>query len=161
MNTVEELFQEHRVRDLGPLPAPRLAVNATVHHAIQMLVRARRGAVVILDALEPIGIFTERDVIYRLGDGLFAGQENHRHTPIREVMTHPVVTVSRNATIAEAIQKMHQEQHRHLVVTDERGELRGLLTSSDLVQFLTDQFPEATVHLPPQLRQQFHHPEGA
>lgn len=161
MATIHELFTQHCVRDLGPLPAPRLAVNTTVHHALQMLVRARRGAVVILDEMTPIGIFTERDVVYRLADGLFAARQNRRHTPIREVMSNPVVTVRRDTPLNEAFDMMARGQFRHLVVVGRSGELRGLLTTADLLQFTTDQFPEQTVHLPPQLRQTYHHPEGA
>ena len=44
---------------------------------------------------------------------------------------------------------------------DNPEKLKGLLTTSDIVQFLTDQFPEDTVNLPPRLRQQYHSPDGA
>ena len=47
------------------------------------------------------------------------------------------------------------------VVVDRAGQLRGLLTTSDIIQFLTDQFPEDTVNLPPRLRQQYRSPGGA
>ncbi len=56
---------------------------------------------------------------------------------------------------------MVEHGYRHLVVVDRDGELKGLLTSNDLVQYLTDQFPEETVNLPPRLRQQYLSPEGA
>ena len=44
---------------------------------------------------------------------------------------------------------------------DREGDLKGLLTSNDLIQYLTDQFPEETVNLPPRLRQRYRSPEGA
>ena len=161
VSAVTELFEKNLVRDLGPLPAPRLAVNATVHHAVQMLTRARRGAVVVLDDNHPIGIFTERDIVYRLGGGLFNAHGQGRHTPLREVMSQPLATVRRDAPLSAAMALMVEKDFRHVVVVDEAGELRGLLTTADLLQFLTDQFPEDTVHLPPRLRQQYHRPEGA
>ncbi len=161
VNAVRELLDKNLVRDLGPLPAPRLAVNATVHHAVQMLTRARRGAVVVLDGVTPVGIFTERDIIYRLADGELAARGQRRHIPLREVMSQHPVTVGRDATLSQAITTMVQRDFRHLVVVGDEGELRGLLTTADIVQFMTDQFPEETVHLPPRLRQQYHRPEGA
>ena len=161
MNPVQDLLRETRVLDLGPLPAPRLAPNVTVHQALQFLVRGRRGAIVIVDGMRPTGIFTERDVVYRFGKGVFTSIEQRRRTPIGEVMSAGPVTVRRQATLREAIDAMNSKQHRHQVVVDKKGELRGLLTTNDIVQYLTDQFPEDTVNLPPHLHQQYHSIEGA
>ena len=75
MSTIKELIQESRVLDLGPLPAPRLAPNVTVHQALQFLGRGRRGALVAVDGLRPVGIFTERDLVYRLPEGLLTSKD--------------------------------------------------------------------------------------
>jgi len=56
---------------------------------------------------------------------------------------------------------MVSHHHRHLVVVDRDGDLKGLLTTNDIVQFLTDQFPEETINLPPRLHQKYETPEGA
>ena len=82
-------------------------------------------------------------------------------TPLSEVMSRPPVTIERNASLRSAIETMVEHGYRHLVVVDRAGELKGLLTSNDLVQYLTDQFPEETVNLPPRLHQQYRTPEGA
>jgi len=161
MDTIHDALRQSRVLDLGPLPAPRLAPVATVQQALQQLVRARRGAIVVVEGLRPVGIFTERDVVFRIPTELFTSRERRQHTALREVMTGPPVTVRRQVKLAEAVETMARLEHRHLVVVDRQGELRGLLTTSDIVQFLTDQFPEETMNLPPHLRQQFHSPDGA
>lgn len=161
MDTIHHVLQQSRLLDLGPLPAPRLAPVATVQQALQFLVRGRRGAIVAVEEMRPVGIFTERDVVCRLPTGLFTSRDERRNTPLQEVMSRPPITVRRQATLAEAVQMMAKRQHRHLVVVDRNGDLKGLLTTADIVQFLTDQFPEETVNLPPRLRQQFHSPEGA
>lgn len=161
MLTLHDLIRQSRVLDLGPLPAPRLPANVTVQQALQFLARGRRGAIVIVDGLRPTGIFTERDVLCRLTEGLFTSQEERRRTAIREVMSQPPVTVRRQVTLAEALETMDRLQHRHLVVVDRQGDLKGLLTTNDIVQFLTDQFPEDTVNLPPRLRQHYPKSEGA
>ena len=161
MNRLRDLIRDNLVLDLGPLPAPRLAPNATVHQALQFLLRGRRGAVVAVEGTRPVGIFTERDVLFRVPEGLFASRERIRRAPVDEVMSRPPVTVRRQATLFDAIQAMVRHECRHLVVIDRTGDLRGLLTSSDIVQYLTDQFPEETLNLPPRLHQQYHSPEGA
>ncbi len=161
MSTVRELIEESRVLDLGPLPAPRLAPNVTVHQAMQFLGRGRRGALVVVDGMRPVGIFTERDLVYRLPDGLLTSEAARRRTALREVMSTPVATIRRKASLREAIEAMDRGGYRHLVVVDGDERLQGLLTSSDLVQFLTDQFPEDAINLPPRLRQQYDTRGGA
>lgn len=161
MNTLSELIRQDRVMDLGPLPAPRLAPNATVHQALQFLTRGRRGAIVVVEGLRPVGIFTERDVLVRLGEDLSESREEQMRSALRDVMSQPVVTVRRQDSLHAAIEKMVDKRIRHLVVVDRHGDLQGLLTTNDLVQFLTDQFPEDTLNLPPRLHQQYTSREGA
>ena len=158
MNTLRELIADNRVLDLGPLPAPRLAPNATMHQALQFLVRGRRGAIVVVEDMRPVGIFTERDVLARLPAGKSAGRDT---TPLSEVMSSPPATIQRKASLRDAIETMVEHGYRHLVVVDRSGDLKGLLTTNDMIQYLTDQFPEETVNLPPRLRQQYRTPEGA
>jgi len=160
VNALRDLIADNRILDLGPLPAPRLAPNATMHQALQFLVRGRRGAIVVVDGLRPVGIFTERDVLRRLPAGQ-PGRKSRDTTPLSEVMSRPPVTIQRKASLRDAIQTMVERDHRHLVVVDRSGDLKGLLTTNDLVQALTDQFPEETVNLPPHLDQQYRSPEGA
>ena len=161
MRTLREALEQCRVLDLGPLPAPRLAPSATVHQALPFLDRARRGAVVVVEGIRPVGIFTERDVVRLLAGRDHASPEARAHTPLGEVMSHPPRTVRRQETLAQAVAAMVQGHYRHLVVVDRNGDLKGLLTSSDLVQFLTDRFPDDTVNLPPRLHQHYRRPEGA
>ena len=151
---------ETPILDLGPLPAPRLAPEATVHQACQMLTRSRRGGLVLVDGDKPVGILTERDILYRLSDELLTSPAARKRTSLGELMTRSPVTVRRQATLEEAVRLMVESRCRHLVVVDKHGKLRGLLSTPDIVQYLTDHFPEQTINLPPRLRQQFSRPEG-
>ena len=158
---LRELIRECRVLELGPLPAPRLAPNATVRQAVQLLVRARRGAIVVVGSrLEPLGIFTERDVLHRCCGGSLR-PEALRSTPIEAAMSRPPATIRRQATLLDAVVEMDERRHRHLVVVDRNGTMRGLLTTNDILQFLADRFPEDVVNLPPRLHQQYGKREGA
>jgi CBS domain-containing protein len=161
VQAIADLIRSTTVLELGPLPAPRLPRTATVAQGLQHLVRARRGAVVIVDGMQPVGIFTERDVLVRLADGDLGARGPTGQRPLAELMSEPVVTVRRQSTLQDTIALMHRARHRHLVVVDRHGELRGLLTSSDLVQYLADLFPEDVVNLPPRLHQRLDRPHGA
>jgi len=153
---LRELIHESHVHDLGPLPAPRLEGTATVQQALQFLVRGRRGAIVIVDGSTPVGILTERDVLYGT-----AAANDVRRALVRDVMSRPVKTVRRQQSLIEAIRVMVGQRCRHLVVVDSNGHLRGLLTTNDLMQFVTERFPEDLVNLPPRLHQRYLSPEGA
>ena len=161
MTTLAELLAEARVLDLGPLPAPRLAPSAALQQVLPFLARGRRGAVVAVDGNRPVGIFTERDVVRRLADGSLGSGEERSRIALREVMSGPPITARRQATLADATRRMVEHGVRHLVIVDRQGDLRGLLITNDLVQFLTDRFPEQTLNLPPRLHQQYRSREGA
>lgn len=143
------------------LPAPRLGPTSTVGQALQFLVRGRRGAIVVVDGLKPVGIFTERDVLNRVGDGHAPMRDDSRRMLVRKVMSSPVTTIRRQDSLADAVRRMVTEECRHLVVVDRDGGLKGLLISNDIVQFVTERFPEDTVNLPPRLHQVYLRPEGA
>lgn len=162
MTTLADVLAEARVLDLGPLPAPRLAPGATLQQVLPFLARGRRGAVVAVDGNRPVGIFTERDVVRCLAQGtLGASGDERSRTALRDVMSLPPITARRQATLAEATERMVEHGVRHLVIVDRQGDLRGLLITNDLVQFLSDRFPEQTLNLPPRLHQQYRSREGA
>ena len=161
MKTLHDALGQSRILDLGPLPAPRLPPNTTVHQALPFIVRARRGGVVVVEGAHPVGIFTERDVVRLLADPVRGSVEARQHTVLREVMSQPLRTVRRQETLVQAVETMVKGHCRHLVVVDRHGDLKGLLITSDLVQFLTDHFPDETINLPPRLHQRFRRPEGA
>jgi acetoin utilization protein AcuB len=51
---------------------------------------------------------------------------------VRELMTGSVVTVRQDTPVLDARQLMVRERIRHLVVTDEKGELLGIITDRDI-----------------------------
>ncbi|NIM61695.1 MAG: CBS domain-containing protein, partial [Acidobacteria bacterium] len=108
------------------------ASNATLHQALQFLVRGRRGAIVVVDGMRPVGIFTERDVLHRL-PATRHDRGGRDTTPLSEVMSHPPATIRRSASLRESIELMVEKGCRHLVVVDRAGKLQGLLTSNDVV----------------------------
>lgn len=160
MSTVRQLLQESTVADVGPVPAPQLPGAATLQQVLQVMARARRGALVVVDESRPIGVFTERDVLRRIDPSLFGSATERNRVAIRDLMSSPVVTIRRRAALREAVDLMNQGGHRHLVVTGKEGNLLGLLTTNDIIHFVTDHFPEDTVNVPPHLHQRYAKPAG-
>ena len=59
---------------------------------------------------------------------------------IRDVMQEDVKTVLPNATVREAAQALVQGSFHGLPVVDANGDLVGLITSTDLIRYLLDQY---------------------
>ena len=109
-------------------------VDAPVREAIALLASKRIGAVPIMEGGRIVGIFSERDVIYRLADEGGACLER----PIGEVMTAPAITVERSATVLDALALMTKRRIRHLPVVD--GEtMCGFISIGDLVKARLDE----------------------
>ena len=82
------------------------------------------GAAMIVQDERLIGIFTERDVVFRVvAPGLDA-----RITPVADVMTHAPVTIGPSKSFGHALLIMHEKGFRHLPVV-ENDKLVGIVSS--------------------------------
>jgi CBS domain-containing protein len=92
------------------------------------------GSVIIVDNLDtrkPIGIITERDIIRTLGK-----LEPHQLiVPVREHMSHPLITLSSSASVSDALKLMYERKIRRVVIV-EHDKLIGILTDKDIFRAL-------------------------
>lgn len=103
--------------------------DRTVRDAVAMLSERRIGAVPVLDGSGVAGIFSERDVIHCLEREGAAALDK----PVRDVMTAPVISVSRGESVLAALSLMTQRRIRHLPVVED-GALVGFVSIGDLVK---------------------------
>lgn len=111
----------------------RIDGGATVFDAVKAMVEANVGALLITDGEhgEKItGIFTERDYLRRIA---VEGRRS-RDTSVSEVMSSPVLVVTQETTVEEAMALMSDRRIRHVPVVEE-GELVGMISIGDLVKF--------------------------
>jgi len=80
---------------------------------------------------KPVGIITERDIVRILGKLDAASL----HSPLRELMSKPLVTISINGTIKDAINSMYRNNIRRLVIVD-RETMVGIITDKDIFRAL-------------------------
>jgi CBS domain-containing protein len=105
--------------------------DATVFEAIKRMVDANVGAILVTgDEAQAIeGIFTERDYLRRIA----VEGRTSRDTLVRDVMSSPVIVVSPETTVEEAMALMTDRRIRHApVVEGER--LLGMVSIGDLVR---------------------------
>ena len=105
--------------------------GASVLEAIGIMSQANVGALVIQDGAEPDGIFTERDYLRKIA---LKGRSSS-DTPLRDVMSSPLITVSTSDSSDVAMETMTECRCRHLVVT-EGGKMVGIVSLGDLVKHM-------------------------
>lgn len=118
---------------LATRPVVAVESEATVQEALQVMSDRCISCIVVLSHSEPIGILTERDVVFAAN--WLLGQPD---LLVKEVMNKPVMTASEDMSVAQAHQVFCQHKIRHLVVLDARLEMVGVFTQTDLVRSLRE-----------------------
>lgn len=104
-----------------------------VRDAVALLADKRIGALPVLQDGAVAGIFSERDVIYRLhADGPAVLDR-----PVGEVMTAPVQTITPETEVLSALAHMTKRRIRHLPVV-KNGAMVGFVSIGDLVKYRID-----------------------
>jgi len=104
----------------------------SVLSVVTLLADRRIGCVPVVDGGQVVGIFSERDVVYRLAQ---QGAEALNHT-VADVMTRPAITIDQMPVI-HALSLMTKRRIRHLPVV-KGNDLIGLVSIGDLVKFRID-----------------------
>ncbi|MES2158810.1 MAG: CBS domain-containing protein [Pseudomonadota bacterium] len=101
--------------------------------AVKLLADKRIGCVPVVDDGQVVGIFSERDLVYRVAtDGAAALDHS-----VGDVMTTPPITIDDQTPVIHGLSLMTKRRIRHLpVVVD--GALVGLISIGDLVKFRID-----------------------
>lgn len=108
-------------------------VSTTVGDAAAQLADRRIGALPVMDNGRIAGIFSERDVIYRLREFGPAMLD----MTVGEVMTAPPVTVEPATSVIAALSLMTMRRIRHLPVVD-GDRMVGFVSIGDLVKHRID-----------------------
>jgi signal-transduction protein with cAMP-binding, CBS, and nucleotidyltransferase domain len=104
--------------------------EATVYDAVERMVEANVGALLVTVDGRIEGIVTERDYLRRV---TIQGRTDHE-THVREIMTAPLIVVSPETSIDECMALMTERRIRHLPVA-ENGEVVGVISIGDVVKF--------------------------
>ena len=108
----------------------RISPSTTIQAALFLMAQKDIGAVPVVDDQEKLsGIFSERDFARLLAkEGCFP-----LDTPIQNIMTKKVFTVSPTTSIEDCMKLMTDKHIRHLpVLTEER--LTGMISIGDVVK---------------------------
>ncbi len=99
----------------------------TVVEAAQLMQKHNVGVIPVCDQSGVIGLVTDRDIVVRN----VAHSKSPQDTPVKDVMTSQVTTVSSDTDINEASKIMSQNQIRRIPVV-ENNMLVGIVSLGDL-----------------------------
>jgi CBS domain-containing protein len=102
------------------------SASTTVHEAAQLMRLRKVGAVMVIEDGRLVGIFTERDALFRV----VADDRDAQHTQLSEVMTRSPQTLHPDKSFADALHIMHQCGFRHVPVVED-GHPIGMISARD------------------------------
>ncbi|WP_293766176.1 CBS domain-containing protein [uncultured Aquitalea sp.] len=123
MQTVRQILERKASRSLVSV-----APDSTVFQALQVMAENDIGAVLVMEAGDVVGIFSERDYARRI---VLQGRTS-AGTRIRDIMTSRVVYVTPEQTLDQCMALMTEKHIRHLPVL-ESSIVLGMLSIGDLV----------------------------
>ena len=106
-----------------------ISPNTSVLDALKQMAERGVGALLVMEGARIAGIISERDYARKM---VLVGRASHE-TPVREIMSSPVMYVRPDQTNEECMALMTENRLRHLPVVD-NGKLIGLISIGDLVK---------------------------
>jgi CBS domain-containing protein len=105
-----------------------------VLEAIRMMAEHHVGALLVMRGNELAGIVSERDYARKV---VLLGRSS-AETPVSQIMTAPVVTVSLDTSVQDCMRLMTERHFRHLPAVD-HGRVVGMISIGDLVKAVIEE----------------------
>ena len=119
-----------------------ISPDAPVLDAIRMMAERGVGALPVVQGSELVGIISERDYARKV----FLLGRSSAETPVRDVMSSPVVTISSDQAVHNCMEIMTDQRIRHLPVV-EKGRLIGMISIGDIVKAVMEEQQQTIAQL--------------
>ena len=127
MRTVDQILKE-KGSDLY-----KVGPDEPVLEALRVMADKHVGALLVMRGDELAGILSERDYARKV---VLLGRSS-ADTPVAQIMSSPVTTVARSASVNDCLQLMSDRRIRHLPVV-ENARVLGMVSIGDLVKAVID-----------------------
>jgi CBS domain-containing protein len=108
--------------------AVTVAPSTAVMEAVGLMKKEGVDTLFVVEEETLLGAFTQRDLAFRV----VLARRDAETTTVREVMTAPAITLTANATVADALRVMGEHRVPQLPVVDKQGAIKGMVTLRDI-----------------------------
>jgi CBS domain-containing protein len=120
-------------------------VNDDLHEVVELWKKKKIRHVPVLEGKEIVGIISKTDINRLTFSSLFDNQEGADEAiltmlSIPQVMTHKPRVVNSDQVIKDVAEIFSQEEYHALPVTDAQGELTGIVTTTDVIRYMLEQY---------------------
>ena len=119
-------MDEYFARDIMKEEVVTVDSAATIMDAAIKMDEKNIGCVIVMEKERPLGILTERDFVKKI-----AINEKPMSTPVKSVMSSPLISVDPDATVWELAELM-KIKRVHKVPVIQENKLLGIVTTTDI-----------------------------
>ena len=120
-------FSSILVKDIMHRDLFSVNLNTPAFQIAKMMELEEIDAIFVKENETPMGIITDRDFVTKI-----AANSLPPDTPVKEIMSSPLITINHNEPISRAAEMMSSKKVKKLAVS-ENGKIVGLITSTDLI----------------------------
>ena len=128
---IQELIYELPIERVMKPGVIKVSPDTSMTELKEVLRVNRISGVPVLEEGRLVGVISIEDLIKALVEGDI-------QAPVRKRMTTKLITVREKESIVEAVKRFAQYKVGRLLVTNEEGELRGILTGGDITRGLLE-----------------------
>ena len=121
------------VADIAAATPVLVDESTTVRATVDLMNQRGLTAIIATKDGAPSGIFTERDLLKRVA----ALGIDVKATAISQVMTAPIIKMPRSALVGDVLAEMYRQDIRNMPVSGTGGEVVGLLSMPEILQYAT------------------------
>jgi CBS domain-containing protein len=105
--------------------------NRSISESTDLMIQKNSGAVLVTDAGESKGIFTERDVLRRVINRI----PDITRTPVAQVMSAPLICMLQTTHVGEVLAEMYRRDIRNMPIKGEADDILGIVSMPDVLRY--------------------------